>query len=52
MRGFDFVIVNDDLSKAPAQLLDLMRLMEQGQLRVAERVDRLLAELEAFHEAD
>lgn len=44
MRGFNFAIVNDDLPTALAQLLDLMKLLEQGQLRVAECVDRLLSE--------
>jgi len=44
MRGFDFAIVNDDLPTAQAQLLNLMQILEQGQLRVAENVDRLLSE--------
>jgi len=44
MRGFDFAIVNDDLLTAQAQLLNLMQILEQGQLRVAENVDRLLSE--------
>lgn len=42
MRGFDYVIVNDDLSMAQDQLAEIMSISEQGLSRVTERVDRLL----------
>lgn len=44
MRAFDFCIVNDNLAQAQAQLLSLLAVLEQGQWRVTQRVDRLLSE--------
>jgi guanylate kinase len=42
MRGFDFVIVNDNLEQAVQRLLGLMELVEAGMLNVTKSVDRLL----------
>jgi guanylate kinase len=52
LRRFDYAIVNDDLDCAVRQLLDIMRVVEDGLPRCAERVDKLLLELkEEIHEA-
>jgi len=51
LRRFDYAIVNDDLDCAVRQLLDIMRVVEDGLPRCAERVDNLLLELkEEIHE--
>jgi hypothetical protein len=42
MRGFDYAIVNDDLSRAQDQLAEIMSISEHGLGRVRERVDGLL----------
>lgn len=42
MRGFDFVIVNDNLEQAVERLLGLMEIVEAGMLNVTQSVDRLL----------
>lgn len=42
MRGFDYAIINDDLSTAQDQLAEIMSISEHGLGRVKERVDRLL----------
>jgi len=42
MRGFDFVIVNDDLERASAQLTELMSLVGAGLTAVSPTVDSLL----------
>jgi guanylate kinase len=42
MRGFDFVIVNDEITTAQQQLLDLMSVIERGLIRVSGQVDALL----------
>ena len=42
MRGFDYVIVNEDLSTAQDQLAEIMSISEHGLGQVRERVDRLL----------
>ncbi|MCH7472397.1 guanylate kinase [bacterium] len=44
MRGFDFAIVNGEAERAVRQLLELMGIIEAGQMSVAELVDGLLAE--------
>jgi len=42
MRGFDFVIINDEIATARQQLLDLMSIIEGGMIRVSMQVDALL----------
>lgn len=42
MRGFDFVIVNDELERASAQLTELMSLVGAGMTEVTSKVDSLL----------
>ncbi|MCB1221136.1 MAG: guanylate kinase [Planctomycetales bacterium] len=42
MRGFDFVIVNDDLERASGQLTELMSLVGAGLTSVSPTVDSLL----------
>jgi len=43
MRGFDFVIVNDDLKTAQDQLLVLMEIVQSGLMLVRPQVDALLS---------
>ncbi|MEZ5337234.1 MAG: guanylate kinase [bacterium] len=42
MRGFDYVIVNDDLERATAQLVELMSLVGAGLTEVGPTIDSLL----------
>jgi guanylate kinase len=42
MRGFDFVIVNDNVEHAVERLLSIMKVAEAGLMRVTESVDQLL----------
>jgi guanylate kinase len=51
MRGFDFLIVNNQVEQAVAQLLSLMSIVEAGMTRVTESIDRLLSEIGGRHEA-
>jgi guanylate kinase len=44
MRGFDYVVVNDDLVLARQQLLQIMAIAEQGLHLVSTQVDGLLAQ--------
>lgn len=51
MRGFDYVIVNDDLSKAVERMESIMRVIENGLHHVAESLDWILDNTEAADEA-
>lgn len=50
MRGFDFVVINDQVEQAAKRLLNLMKIVEAGMLRVTETVDRLLIPVGGLHE--
>jgi guanylate kinase len=51
MRGFDYVIVNDELESAVARMESIMRVIENGLHHVAESLDWILDRTEAAHEA-
>lgn len=43
MRGFDFVVINDDLERASAEFSDVVKIVENGSFAVRATVDRILA---------
>jgi guanylate kinase len=43
MRGFDFVVINDDLEKASSEFSDVVKVVENGSFAVRARIDRILA---------
>lgn len=43
MRGFDFVVINDDLEKASAEFGDVVKVVENGSFAVRAHIDRILA---------
>jgi guanylate kinase len=51
MRGFDFVIVNDELDRAVERMEWIMRVIESGLHHVAESLDWILDNTEAANEA-
>jgi len=50
MRGFDYVIVNDELTQAQRELHDLMKIVERGLVCVTRFVDGLLQNAGGRHE--
>jgi guanylate kinase len=51
MRGFDYVIINDELDKAVERMTSIMRVVENGLHHVAESLDWILDNPEAPDEA-
>jgi guanylate kinase len=43
MRGFDFVVINDDLERAAAEFSAVVKVVENGSFAVRATVDRILA---------
>ena len=43
MRGFDFIVINDELEKASDQFSDVVRVVENGSFAVESQIDRILA---------
>ena len=43
MRGFDFVVINDDLGRASSEFSDVVKVVENGSFAVRARIDSILA---------
>jgi guanylate kinase len=50
MRSFEFALVNDDLNRATEQLLNIMKVVEAGQMDVARSIDRIISTAGDLHE--